>query len=258
MQIVEVQPSVWLPVDVIPVDPDGLPALTHRCRGTALLVATDQVVLSLDAQPQLPALVVGIRAERGPLQYFGVHVHPREGAHTGLVQVVGQVGGMADALLQPKNLTPRFHFDTMTFTFGFPDPVLHRWEAAGVLQSVVIDRLLLCPRCHGLPTFRHGCRLCGSGRVRRFPAECSETKALPTRTSWLDSSDHPVQVQSTSRFTYRCLECQRDEVELAPVNQCLHCHHRFPGDEGYELVLRGFRVSRLDLRTLNLQSTGLV
>jgi hypothetical protein len=255
MQGAEVQPMAQLPVEVIPVDADGLPALGQRGRGTATLIAADLVLVNLETEPQLPALVVGVRTGHDLLRYFGIDVQTTSRLSTGEFQVQGQVGGLADALLQPKNLTPRFHFDTMTFTFGFAASVLHRWEAAGVLQSVVIDRLLLCPRCHGLPTFRHGCRNCGSGRVHRLPLDCGDAK--PTNgisTALANPQSRSVQVQTKPRFAYRCAECQGEELELVPVNQCLHCDHRFAADEGYELVLRGYRVARLDLLGVNHRS----
>ncbi len=241
-----------LSAEVIPVDPEGLPTLSQRCHGTAILVAPDRVLLNLDSRPEMPALVVGVRTEHDALQYFGIDVESTGHLRPGQFLIHGQVGGLADALLQPKNLTPRFHFDTMTFTFGFAAPVLHRWEAAGVLQSVVIDRLLLCPRCHGLPTFRHGCGRCGSGRVHRSSPD--HTGADPYHSTPCPCSDHAsptVKVASASRFTYRCQDCQGTEVELAPVNQCLHCNHRFAVQEGYELVLRGYRVDRLDSAAVN-------
>lgn len=256
MQAGEAQPMAPMPVEVIPVDPEGLPALAQRCHGTVVLLGEDRVLLNLEAPPELPALVVAVRAERDSLQYLGMDVQSAERLHTGQLRVEGQIGGVADALLQPKNLTPRFHFDTMTFTFGFAAPVLHRWEAAGVLQSVVIDRLLLCPRCHGLPSFRQGCSRCGSGRVHRLLAEQSETnQPLFLSIPWLRSSAGPVQAPAKHRYSYRCQDCHSTEVELVPVTQCLHCHHRFAMQESYELVLRGYRVDRLEPRDANLRLT---
>jgi hypothetical protein len=246
MQAVEVQPMTPLPVEVIPVDPDGLPALAQRCHGTVVMLGGERVLLNLEVPPELPALVVGVQTDRDALQYVGIDVQTAGRLHTGQLLVEGQIGGVADELLQPKNLTPRFHFDSMTFTFGFAAPVLHRWEAAGVLQSVVIDRLLLCPRCHGLPSFRQGCGHCGSGRVNRLPVEQTDTKRSLCSSPWLEPSAHSVQAPARPRFTYRCQECRGLEVELVPVNQCLHCNHRFAIQEGYELVLRGYRVDRLE------------
>src|SRR5579862_6209071 len=118
MQAVVVQPMAQMPVEVIPVDADGLPAVAQSCRGTTILVAPDRVLLHLETEPQMPALVVGVRTGHEFLRYFGIHVQTTSQLQTGDVLVQGQIGGLADALLQPKNLTPRFHFDTMTFTFG--------------------------------------------------------------------------------------------------------------------------------------------
>jgi hypothetical protein len=250
----EGQPMAPLPVVVIPVDSDGMPILDQRCRGTATLQTSDRMAISLASRPEQPALVVGVGTEAGPLQYTGIDVRAVAVRGPGSVLVHGQVGGLADALLQPKNLTPRFHFDSMTFTFGFSPRLLHRWEEAGVLRSVVIDRLLLCPRCHGLPTFRHGCRHCGSGRVT-LVASAGNGKARPdAEVPLIVSLDHQthsapvVAPEAPSRFpAYHCQDCHRSDTDLAPVHQCLHCDCRFAAQEAFEMVLRGYCARRLDL-----------
>jgi len=246
----EIEPRTLVAVAVIPVDPDGLPVPEQQRAGTAELFAPERILLTTDTLPDVSALVVGVRRDRKRPQYFGMDVLARSVNPDGRVLIQGQVGGLADALLQPKNLTPRFHFDTMTFTFGFAPAVLHGWEELGVLESVVIDRLLLCPRCHGLPTFRQGCRRCGSGRV--IPFALSDHNGL-------GQADTPVFIQQpppptpdngiACRDGYLCQECHSRDVELGSVNQCLHCAHRFTAQDAYEMVLRGYRAQRFDLTT---------
>jgi hypothetical protein len=256
----EVQPKRPVPVPVvgIPVDPDGLPVLGQRCEGTALLLGPDRVLLRLAERPEAAALIVGVQTANGPPQYFGMDVRALGPSRDGATLVHGQVGGLADALLQPKNLTPRFHFDSMTFTFGFSPRVLHHWEEAGVLSSVVIDRLLLCPHCHGLPTFRHGCRYCGSGRVVSVAAVNGnghpDAEAEASLLIQVDEEGQPGHVVAPIAVAhppaYHCQDCHRSDTQLTPIHQCLHCERRFAAQEGFEMVLRGYRAQRLDLTTL--------
>lgn len=245
-----------LAVAVIPVDPDGFPVLAPPRPGAAVVRSPDHIELQLDAAPDVPALVLGFRSDQRRTRYLGVDVTSRSTGADGRVHIHGQVGGLADALLQPKHLTPRFHFDTMTFTFGFPPAVLHRWEEIGVLEGVVIDRLLLCPQCHGLPTIRHGCRRCGSGRVIPFVAPATEAAGRPdvpllVQHEWwaralpsVDGAPAPVAAG------YLCQDCRGRDTDLGSFNQCLHCGHRFTASEAYEMVLRGYRAHRFDPATL--------
>jgi hypothetical protein len=184
----ELRTELPLPVIVIPMRRDGQPEERQRLTGSVLTVGSAGITLQLDNLSGVLAqdLVVGVQAAPGRTLYAGVEVLAVLPQAGGPARVHGLFGGPGDELLQPRNLIPRFHFDSLTFTLGRPPEVLLRWEEIGVLQPVVIDRLLLCPRCRGLPTF------------------------------------------------------------LAPINQCLHCAHRFSSQQAYEMVLRGYRAQRLD------------
>jgi hypothetical protein len=226
--------TVPLPVVVIPVRPDGRPD-RRRWSGSALAIGPAGITLALDELhgPLTPTLIVGVQTSPSRTQYAGVEVLSASPPGDRLAQVLGLFGGPADEVLQPRNLTPRFHFDSMTFTFGLPGELLHGWEEAGVLQAMVIDRLLLCPRCHGLPTFRSGCRKCGSGRVVQ------------------GRSSHPEDSQSVPLpSSYQCEDCHWSDSTLQPINHCLYCEHRFATHQAYEMVLLGYHAHRLDPRSL--------
>ena len=248
---------VNMPAVVFPLQRDGQPDCGARVTGTALRIDGDGVTLRLDAAscPTL-ALVLGIQTEAGTFHYAGVEV--RVAAHDGTGQVMVDVvfGGPGEELLHPRTLTPRFHFDSMTFTFGKAPELLHSWQRLGVLQPVVIDRLLLCPRCHGLPTFRNGCRKCGSGRVVPYqpnligPTPESEVEYAPAANGSRADEDTVRTTTAQRRTAYHCEECQWSDAELAPVHQCLHCSHRFLTQQAYEMVLQGYNVQRLEVAAL--------
>jgi hypothetical protein len=253
-----IQERIAIPsaVFAIPVQSDGRPAQQQPIAGTLLAIGPQGITFSLETpgNPLPTEMMVGIPVESGRPQYAGIEVWSSESQADGRTIFHALFGGSAAEILQPRNLTPRFHFDSMTFTLGLPTALIHSWAAVGVLQPVVIDRLWLCPICHGLPTFRSGCGQCGSGRVIKDRSDCmavdepalatcpnvtasvcSASKSLP------DSASGALEVPS-----YHCQDCHWTGRELAPVNQCLHCEHRFAAQQAYELVLQGYYAHRLD------------
>jgi hypothetical protein len=249
--------AVSATVFVIPVQSDGRPDERQRLMGRLQTISLEGVTLNLEApRGPLPGeLMMGLQVESGPTQYAGIEVLTSVSQDQGRLIVHGLFGSSVAEILQPRNLTPRFHFDSMTFTLGLPASLIHSWAAAGVLQPVVIDRLWLCPVCHGLPTFRSGCRQCGSGRVIKdwpgyvavdAPGLVASCAGEPnTVGSGPRTLSHPAN-SSSAISSYRCQDCHWSGSELAPVNQCLHCEHRFSAQQAYELVLQGYSAERLD------------
>ena len=82
-----------------------------------------------------------------------------------VVCVGSRFGGQAQEILQPENLAPNFHAERLSFTRRYPEDMLKKWVALGVLYQASLDRVQLCPKCRGLPSFRPGCLQCGSADV---------------------------------------------------------------------------------------------
>lgn len=223
-------------VVVIPLGQDKAPA-GAAVPGKLSEISDDGLVLTLDCLPRplTPALIVGVETAPERTNYAAAEILATFPGSAGRVVVHSVFGGAGDALLQPRNLTPRFDFESMSFTLGVPAQVLHQWQSLGVIEAVVIDRLLLCPRCHGLPTFRHGCRRCGSGRVVKTRGDCRGFAAPRAATPG----------KGADPSSYFCSDCRWLDRELVGVNQCLHCAHRFSAQEAYEMVLQGYHANRL-------------
>jgi hypothetical protein len=241
------------------VQADGRPVGAPHLSGNSLDIGFDGITLNLDGPcaPLPEALIVGVRARECQIQYAGVNVLAAFASGNGRQVIHALFGGPADELLQPKNLTPRFHFDSMTFSLGFPASLIHSWEALGVLQPVVIDRLLLCPLCRGLPTMRSGCRHCGSGRIVMDRPERLRANRLTEAASGqpyrngLYAGFWPQTPRAgndtwCAEPCYRCQDCLWTDIELEPIHQCLHCQHRFAAAQAYEMVLQGYHADRLD------------
>ena len=233
-----------LTVLVIPVQRDVAPA-GAAVAGKLSEVSDDGLVLALDSLPRplTPAVIIGMETTPERTDYVAAEILATFPESGGRIVVHCVFGGAGDDILQPRNLTPRFNFDSMSFQLGVPADVLHQWESLGVLEPVVIDRLLLCPRCHGLPTFRHGCRQCGSGRVVRWPMGGRDLVEPSASTLHQNAPPKPA--------SYFCPECRWIGSELAPINQCLHCAHRFSAEDAYEMVLQGYHANRLGTAIAN-------
>lgn len=144
------------PVHLIPVLPDGTPNLTARTSGMSVAISAAGIEIDLpDRNWRIaPVLVIEVPDAWDQASYAGVVVHSFRLLSPESIRIVCRFGGLGAALLQPRNLLPRFNFDLLHFSQRFSEDVLHSWVEAGVLREICLDRLLLCPRCLGLPSFR--------------------------------------------------------------------------------------------------------
>jgi TackOD1 domain-containing protein len=254
---------------VIPTFPDGAPNQMHRMQGTGLNLSPDGIGLDLPFQGDLPGngLVVLVESGMGVAKCAGLELIHAQQVEPGVLRIGGRFGGIARQLLDPENLLPKFDLKSMKFVLGFSEEVLNQWVELGVLKARVTDRVQLCPKCHGLPSFRQGCARCGSawitndrlihhfacahvGHADEFEVgrdlvcpKCRTTRlVVGADYEWLTGPFH-------------CLDCQWSDTVLEQVAQCLRCGFRFPGHRAFEQELRGYDVNRLDPLAL-LPSSG--
>lgn len=212
---------VQLEAELIPVLPDGGPDTGKRIPAAVLEVGSRGLTLVADRRAlAAAALVVGVKTTKGRTEYVGIELADSD--RHGADRFWGNYGGSGQELLQPRNLMPRFHFESMTFAFGLPLAQLRSWAEVGVLQPIVLDELRLCPRCSGLPTYRHVCRHCGSPHVAS--AGCGP-----------------------GGESYRCRDCQRVDSRRLTVPHCPRCQVTLAEQETVPLALRGYHAQRLDV-----------
>lgn len=162
-------------------------------------------------------------------------------------------------VLKSHHLVPEFDRSTMKYGFGSLDSSLKQWEVSGRIQSVVMDRFKLCPKCDGFPTFRDGCAGCGSARVVSdqlihhfrcgFVASQSdfEQRGEMVCPKCL-TRDMVVGVDfEHANGPYRCVDCDWTDTELESIGQCTSCGLRFPGHQAAVNDLVGYHVERMDL-----------
>jgi Thaumarchaeal output domain 1 len=213
------------------------------------------------------SLVLLLSGPDGNITCAGIEVRYTQANEAGRLRVGGPFGGFGAQILLAENLKPTFQRDTLEYSLGLPEELLIKWAEAGVLRSVLLDRVQLCPKCHGLPTFRAACPTCGSavltndqlihhfacahvGLVSDFEA-AGELICPKCRTNHLVvGSDYEY-----CTGPYRCSHCHWSDTELEQVAQCLRCDFRFPGYQAYQQELTGYLVRRLDPLAL-LSSLG--
>jgi hypothetical protein len=247
------------PLLAIPILPNGAPAWDARRVGSSLDVSREGLGLELDCTETLPAseLVVVFQGPDSVQSCAGLEVRRSQRSGTSL-QIGGSFGGLGGALLRPENLIPVYCPQTQEFAPALPDELLEQWAQVGILQPILWDRVQLCPKCHGLPTYRRGCPNCGSigldqerlihhyacahvGPVRDFETGSGLICPKCRTRHLIVSSDYEY-----LNGPYECRDCHWSTTELEQVGQCLRCGLRFPGHQAYEQEVRGYRVNELD------------
>jgi hypothetical protein len=244
----------------VPVLPDGSPDWDNRLAGVSCDLSTDGLGVALQGAQdvQAPGLVVALFEPDGSRSCVGLEVRNTKPLEDGRLLVGGRFGGYAQEILRPENLTPIFVPDKMEFSLGFPEEVLRQWARVGILAEALADRVQLCPRCGGLPTFRNGCPHCGSARLKQDRlihhfacAHVGPVRDFETPLGLVCPKCRTRHLIVGADYEYlngpyHCLDCNWSDTELEHVAQCLRCGLRFPGHQAQELELRGYRAHRLD------------
>ncbi len=252
------------PVVAIPVLPDGRLDHSRRHDGFSWDMSDGGIGLELQTDQPLPSqsLLVGIEVSPGEYNYTGVQVrHESSGSCLGRA-VGGSFGGAAADLLDQQSLIPRFDPLLQEFVLPFGEHVYSQLAEQGVLRRVLLDKVLVCPQCQSLPTFRNGCRNCGSARVgqERLMHHIPCTHVGPIRDFEQSGTLVCPRCQARDLIVgadfdyasgeYSCDDCRHRDQKLDPVGHCFRCHHRFPASDAEELELIGYSVDRLDPRSL--------
>lgn len=266
----ETHPDIFLEqaaVMVIPVDEDAYPLLENRARGVLRRFSPDMVIIELTEKKPFPhcqSLILGVLFQ-DQMKYVGILVQSRYQKHNHLA-FIGELGGPIQDILEHDSIIPEFSWSEFQYTLPFPFELLDALADLGVLAREHLDRLLVCPDCFSLTTFRVGCPQCGSaktaadrlihhfacgyvGFVKEF--ETSEGLACPKC-----RSRHLV-IGADYEYTggaQRCNDCDWVGSQLKLVGHCMKCNARFPGREAALLDLFSFHAQRLDPLAFNASS----
>lgn len=164
-----------------------------------------------------------------------------EGESTGLSTLSNE--WLAPLNLAADCLAPGFDPRSLRFTHRIDEGHLREAAEQGTLAPKLLDRALVCPRCESLPSFRHGCPCCGSGRIEQESlihhfacAHVGRVEDFETAAGLTCAKCRAKHLMVGTDFEYqrgplRCLDCQWSPRELELVGHCLRCGFRFPAQQ---------------------------
>lgn len=248
------------PVIGMAVSPDGRPDQAGFMTGNTVDLSRGGVGVEFDnlERQSTRELLVGVKDADGQFQFAGVIVCNKGKLSRDRVRVGCQFGGKGQELLKADLLAPTFVPASMSFASHFPEDILKAWSEVGILKPALVDRVQMCPKCHGLPTFRPGCRQCGSADVGNDQLmhhfACAHVGLvgdfeMPAGLLCPKCRTNHLIVGSDFEYVtgpYRCRQCQWSDTELEQVAQCLRCGFRFPGHQAHLHDFRGYRANRLE------------
>jgi DNA-binding response OmpR family regulator len=245
----------------IPINPDYTPDQTMCAEGFTIDISKSGIAFEIGRLSELPSelLLAGVEGDDGTLYFATVQVQHWKPL-AGRLHVGAKFATPERELLRSENLIPSLHSDTHRFTTGLPTESLLQWVELGILRPVLVDRIYVCPKCESMPTFRKGCRSCGSIHIASHElilhADCAylgivtefdqDGKIVCPKCGTSENSGHGGFERHLGPC--RCLDCNWSDSDTEVVGQCLHCRWHFPLKNASELELIGYAANRLDPR----------
>lgn len=154
-------------------------------------------------------------------------------------------------------VSPKFDPQRQRFTYDASESQIARWKDDPSVTKTVLDKILVCPCCEGVPTFRMGCGCCGSAMtepdvlIHHYACAYVGSDAEFRRggdlvcpkcrqTNLVAGSDF-----ETVPGGHACADCGEHSSQSELIGHCLSCQHRFPADEAATQVLTAYHVHRV-------------
>jgi DNA-binding response OmpR family regulator len=247
------------PIFAIPILPDGSPAEAYGADGFSLDLSLGGMNFEIGGLQRLPTkyLLVGIEAIDTVLHFAVVEARRIETTELGL-RIGAQFANGERDLIRKENLEPNYNPQTNRYELSLSLDTISKWVEFGIFRATLVDRVLICPQCQAMPSFRNGCRVCGSVRLHSRPLIHHFACAHVGYVSDFEQDGAVVCPKCRTRNLivgadyehlngpYRCLDCDWSDTELELVGQCIKCEYRFPMHEALEEDLIGYHVHRLD------------
>jgi hypothetical protein len=249
------------PVVVIPIRADFSLDFSRRSTGKTIDLSAGGIGIELEfGTAAIPTtLLLGVETPTGQMVFSGVEARSADSSAPLRKRIGARFGGPANRLLQRPLLTPTFDPQTMQYRSPLPPSVVSDWVDTGALAPRLLDRVLLCPCCESLPTFRNACRACKSGRVDRERLIHHYACAHVDRVEAFNRAGEVVCPKCLRRnlvvgadFEFQggpmiCLDCRWTDSEPVQVGHCLRCGSRFLAEQAKEQQLVGYDAQRLDV-----------
>lgn len=213
------------------------------------------------------SLVMGASLAGRTRRFAALSIHSQQ-LVDGLLRIDGRViKDPAEDMLSKYNLTPRIDVASFRFKYGCDEEVLMKWESLGVVHKYLVDRVLVCPKCESIPTWRHACAKCGSARYRRDRlihhfacAHVDHAAAFQGNGETLQCSKClKTHLMPGTDFEYiegpvTCFDCKSSGGQPILSCMCHRCLERFGVEATAQLNLYGYHVERMALLDFVLTS----
>jgi predicted nucleic-acid-binding Zn-ribbon protein len=259
------QREVRCDLSVIPVRLDRTPGEVCWSTGCTIDVEASNLTITIDRANPLPgrSIVIGASPYELATAFVTLNIVSQQ-HHGGSLQLnVCPVAEPADDLLSPQQLTPRVDAKQFCFRYGCPADVLERWESLGVIRKYLVDRILVCPHCSSIPTWRYACPKCGSARYGRTSLVHHFACAHVGPADSFQATDgglrcpkcRATRLIAGTDFQYvagplSCFDCEQTGCQPTLSCLCHRCAQRFDPSAATEQELYGYHVERLDLLDL--------
>ena len=203
-------------------------------------------------------LLVGIEQNNGSRDFIAGTVINEEANEYGTEIALGFRGYLHEVLAK-EQIHPTLNTDEMQYVIPYPDAMLASLCRVGAASSVELDQILLCPNCHGVPTFRYGCSRCLSSNVNASRmihhfacANVDFTEVFEVEDGLQCPKCRMRRMIVGSDYEYldgpnMCYDCGQSNLEKIQIGHCLSCGNRFPAETAFEMNVQGYSVCRLDI-----------
>ncbi|MCA9176668.1 MAG: hypothetical protein KDB14_19405 [Planctomycetales bacterium] len=233
-----------------------LPENTRACRITGACESWLRIELpavSLLRRHCDHAVVIVEQSGRRRAELF--RIRERQTTGTRLMELLLQREDLND-LLPAETLRPCLRDGRIALEL--PQAAIDAWESVGVLISSPLDRVLVCPKCGGVPSLRPGCRSCGSPWVESTTlihhyacahvgpaASFGAAESLQCPKCLAQQLAIGADCEQTPGPA-RCHECGWTDTQRELYGRCFRCTHLFPASEAVEEEVIRYDVDRLD------------
>ena len=157
-------------------------------------------------------------------------------------------------LAQPKTILPEFESDTMKIGFGEMNSQVARWQLDPQTKKIPVDRIMVCPECESIPTFRPGCGSCGSAFVEQEVlihhfacAHVGPESEFQNGSNLACPKCRLTDLIAGSDFEQikgclKCSDCDAIFAETKTLGHCLSCQHRFSAEDAKLIDIIGYQV----------------
>lgn len=158
--------------------------------------------------------------------------------------------------VEPELFVPELDPVSRKMTFGQYEYRRKHWEKDPDVKKIALDKIIVCPDCESIPTFRQGCGACGSAWTEQEVlihhyacAYVGPEQEFLTQDGMVCPKCRLRDMVTGADFEQikgclRCTDCDAIFAESKMIGHCLSCQLRFDAADGKRISLYGYKVGR--------------